>query len=661
MRAVAEPGRPATARPGSHARVARAPLASVLALQRSAGNAVTRRVLARSPRKPYQHQWENPALLETIYPAREVMLKKFVSIYRELELRDLTDPAARKQVIEQTRAAMQAEIDKLKALPEPSKQDQARIAELESVLKRGQASTDKAFEDAVSWERRNRADPLAGAALMTEVKRLFGSGSVPAWLQPMVLDYAGMRYKSAHNTYFSPVRLWFMLQRARGNWTKARETDTAAADEAYKKRVAEWEAKDPNPRKRGKAPAKPKAVKESAAERAALGMTPDEALAQIEKLHDAGEIPEWAWHKIVRLTELRTWYAEAGWEDDSKETPPPAADPALVKALKDWTGDEYIGGLSYGSTSWRSEIHRRNTLITTRMVCDQLSEATQRQRGVDLEGGISKNAQGYVDAAEAGAKPGAKKGITGAYFRRPEKLEDLRPGAALFWVENGEWAVKKPDGSNMVLAVADATYPMPVPPEYVAEWTTWRASDAGKAWAAADAAYKKDKRAWDQAKKTWDAKAAKAKTPDDKAKLPAAPVEPAKPTDTQPAYTERPVLPKDGEQVNGWTYAVKPGQPITRTKDGVTHWMTWKHQATVVRTMPDGRVFTFETVIEKVAGVEHHGAGFGVRSLGELQKPGIFVGYMPGEVDAPPAAPAAKPATLPIPDIIEDLIDLLDY
>jgi hypothetical protein len=653
MRAPAEPGR----LPPAHAPVRpRSTAARVLALQRSAGNSVTRRVLARSPRKPYQHQWENPALLETIYPSREVMLKKFVSVYRELELRDLTDPAARKQVIAETRAAMQAEINKLKALTEPTKQDQARIAELEAVLKRGQTAADQAFEDAVAWERRHRADPLAGAALMTEVKRLFGSGSVPAWLQPMLLDYAGMRYKSAHDTYYSPVRLWFVLQRARGAWTKARETETTAADEAYKKSVAEWEAKDPNPRKRGKAPAKPKPVKESTAERAALGMTADEAIAQLEKLHDAGEIPDWAWHKIIRLTELRTWYAESGWEDEAKEKPPPGADPVWVKTLKDWTGDEYIRGLSYGSTSWRSEIHRRNTLITTRMVCDQLSEATQRQRGVDLEGGISKNAQGYVDAAAAGAKPGAKKGIAGAYFRQPTGPADLRPGAALFWVEGSEWAVKKPDSSNMVLAVAGATYPMPVPPEYVAEWATWRKSDAGKAWAAAQEAYKKDKRAWERAKQAWDKQAAKAKTPEAKAALPAAPSEPAKPADTQPAYTERPLLPADGEQVNGWTYSVSPGQPITRAKDGVTHWMTWKHQATVLRALADGRIVTFETTIEKVGGVEHHGSGINVRYLNDLKQPGVFVGYMPGEVDAPPAA---APPALPVPDLIEDLFDFV--
>jgi hypothetical protein len=65
------PDRPARRRDGLPA--ARSPIASVLALQRTAGNAATGRLLARSPRKPYQHQWENPALQETIYPARELM------------------------------------------------------------------------------------------------------------------------------------------------------------------------------------------------------------------------------------------------------------------------------------------------------------------------------------------------------------------------------------------------------------------------------------------------------------------------------------------------------------------------------------------------------------------------------------------------------------
>jgi hypothetical protein len=668
----------------------RAPAARVLALQRAAGNAVTGRLLMRSPRKPYQHQWENPALLETIYPARDVMLRKFVRIYRELELRDLTDPKARQQVIDDTRKAMQAEIDTLKAdvekLQAPdAKPDktllqakQGRMKVLEATLKRGEASVAQAFEDAVQWERDHRADPLAGAALLAEVQRLFGTKAVPDWIKQMILDYAGMRYKSAHGSYSNPVRLLFIIERARGTWKTAREAETAAADEAYKKAVQDWEAKNADPRKRGKAPAKPKPVTQAAAERTAQKLSPSEAVAQLEKMHDAGQIPEWAWHQIVRLTELRTWYAEAGWEDTAKEKPPAGADPMWVKIMQEWSGEkqEALGEHGYGGTAWREEIRRRNVLLTTRMVCDQLSEVTQQQRGVQstvsealpgrrelLTGGISGNARAYVAAAEAGAKPGAKKGIAGAYIREPKALEDFRPGAALFFVEKTKWDVEKPDDSNMVRHIAGARYPMPPPPEYVKEWTDWSKTAEGKKWASETEAYKRAKPKYEYAQKQWDAQAAKVKALEDKAKtdaekakaaearakLPAAPVAPTAPADTQPEYKEGALLPKvggvtllpsGGQVVNDWTYTVTVGEPITRTKGGVTHWMTWQHQATVLRVMPDGRIITFETTVERVGGTEYHGSGFGTRYLADLARPGTFVAYMPAAVDAPLSTPA---------------------
>ena len=107
--------------------------AGVLALQRSIGNAATRRLLARSPRKPYQHQWENPDLVATIYPAREAMLRKFVTMYREIELADIKDPEERKAAA-------------------------ARLKE--------------------------GTDALKDDALMAEVKRLLATKGAPEWLGP---------------------------------------------------------------------------------------------------------------------------------------------------------------------------------------------------------------------------------------------------------------------------------------------------------------------------------------------------------------------------------------------------------------------------------------------------------------------------------------------
>lgn len=75
-----------------------------------------------------------------------------------------------------------------------------------------------------------------------------------------------------------------------------------------------------------------------------------------------------------------------------------------------------------------------------------------------------------------------------------------------------------------------------------------------------------------------------------------------------------------------------PGRPITRTKDGVTHWMRWLHHA----TMPDGRVFVLETTD---SGIPSAGSvsGFTVHSVAELVGDRrVLVGFMPGTADPPP-------------------------
>ena len=572
--------------------------AGVLALQRSIGNAATRRLLARSPRKPYQHQWENPDLVATIYPAREAMLRKFVTMYREIELADIKDPEERKAAA-------------------------ARLKE--------------------------GTDALKDDALMAEVKRLLATKGAPEWLGPLVLDYAGMRYKSAHGSYYSPVRLVYFYEQAKGTWASEAAKENAAQDAAHDAKVAEWEAADP--KKRGKKPAKPKAIKTSTAEKAAPGMAADAAVAKLEALHDAGQIPEWAWHKIVRLTELRIWYAGTDWEDTAAEKPTGTPQDAVwVKALADWTGDKAVGGLGYGITGWRREIQRRNALVTTRMVCNELSEATQRSRGISLQGGISKNARQYIGSA----------GTPGAYFKRPSSPDDFKPGAALFWIDDTRWEAKEPDDSNKVYGIPGVTeYPMPITPEYISAWTAWDKSDAGKAYKKSDAEYKKAQKAYDAKVVKDKAAAKKLKVEYDPATSGTAPV---KPVSDAPEYLEGKVLPRDGEVSNGWTYTVKAGQPITRSKDGVTHWMRWRHQATVLKAMPGNRIFTFETT-DALAGSAHLGvSGFAERSLGSLSKPGVFVGYLPNadEVAAARAAAADEetdPFASPV-DMIKWALDL---
>ena len=515
----------------------------MLALQRTIGNAATRRLLLRTPRKPHEHQWENPALVETIYPAREKMLRKFVSIYREIELGDLTDPAERGR----------------------------RREEMQDV------------------------DTLAGETLMAEVQRLFDTEGVPDWLEPLVLDYAGMRYDNAHGSYYSPVRLLHFV------------------------------------------------------EQAPVDMAPEDAIARLEAMHDAGEIPEWAWHKIVRLTELRTYYADAGWEDTTAEEPGDGPkDARWISALAKWTNkNAKVEGLSSGATSWRSEVRRRDMVLTTRMVCDQLSEVTQMQRGVVLKGGMSQNARQFVRAALGGS---GNKPVPGAVFKQSPAFEDLKPGAVLFWINDTKWATEKPDDANLVFAIPGVNdYPMPPPPDYVAEWKAWRNSDDGKTWRKAERAYKRERKAYEKKVKKAKKAAAKEGTTFDPASVGEAPVEPV---NTQPRYMEDELLPDDRES-NGFTYTVTLGQPISRTDGKVTHWLTWRHQATVLKAMSRSRIITWETTDTLPGEDKLSVSGFRERTAESLREPGVFLGYMPGTVD--PVEPDAGDAALPIPDVVEDL------
>lgn len=561
----------------------------------------------------YEHQWENPALLASIYPSRELALKLFVTMFREVELRDFTvDPKVRATVVEAARSAMAAEVAALKAAAD--KRSASRIKELEETLKRD-ATTVRAWDDAVRWEVAHRADPLAGEALTKEVQRLIAAGVAPDWLGPMVIDYAGMRYASGHGSYFSPVRLVYLIERSAGTWEQSRRQEGEAAKAEYERQNQGWVAGG----KKGRAPRDPGPVKWSAAETAALAQTPVEAVARLEQLYAKGEIPPWAWHKIVRLTELRTRYATAGWEKESEEKPP-KPDPRWSGILSLWTKDEALSPKfepAYGSTGWRLEIMRRNALITTRMVCNELSEAAQRHRGVKLPGGISGDARYFEQTA---TKPGA-------YFKRPKTVADLRPGATIFFVKRTNWMMiekgEEPDSSQRVVAVAGATYPMPPPPEAIDEWNAWGAA----------------KKAGEKKRADWQTRAKSAKTDKDKAAL--GPEPPAFAT-PEPHYKGPKEVPANGVAADGWTYTVVPGQAITRSKDGVTHWLGWQHQATVIRAWPDGRVFTWETTVDidprTKKQVSH--SGVNVRYLNALDAPGVFVGYDPGDEPVPKSEPA---------------------
>jgi hypothetical protein len=549
---------------------------AVLRLQRRIGNAAVVRMLARDDKTKTQpaaptKQWQNPQLVTDIYPGREEMLRKFVAMYREIEAQAMTDETAR-------RTAM---------------------AGVKTV------------------------DALTGDTLMAEIERLFNAGVAPAWLKDMVIDYSGMRYKSAHGSYFNPRSLVLLIKRESGEIAQSKADQEAAEKEAYDKAVQAWETAGKKPKDK---PAKPKPVKVTKLEADWKAKSMEQAEDFLAAEHAAKRVPEWAWHKIVRVTNLKTRLVTGpGWEDETQEKPDPN-DKIWVKIMKEWTAD---------STAWRGEIQRRDELVTSRMVCNELSEAAQRKRGVLLSGGISKNAEQFRK--------------NGKFFKHPAGKDDFIPGGGIFWIHTDSWETTEPDDSNKVRYIDGETFPMPIPPEYIASWKEWAASKEGKQQLADKKKYQAAHAAWEQATAV-KKKYPKAKDPGEEPKAPTASTEPQKFwTDLLPA--------KSGLHTDGWTYTLKPGEPITREKeiDGkvVKHWMRWLHQATVLRAMPDGRVFILETT-NTTTSPDHAGvSGFNVRTVASLSKPSVFVGYIPtkDEAAAQPKAGSgpAEPNFTPAP------------
>jgi hypothetical protein len=449
------------------------------------------------------------------------------------------------------------------------------------------------------WEARL----LAGGNVWKEVQRHFAGGRVPEWFKPMVQHYTGMRYLSAHGHYHSPRRLLYVLA--------FQEAEAAADPKVVKQKKVKVD------------PAKVAELK---------GLSDEAVLQRLRDLRSQAKIPDAAWRTIVDASELRL-DAEGPATETGDEKSKLEGD--WAKNIKRWKDGDFSDPLTgeAGSRAWLTEMQRSGSMVMLGVVCNQLAEAAARQRGIKLTSGISQNVGDFQAAAAkgAGATPELKDGKAAVqpYYRHAASDDDFRPGANLFFID-GDWVDADPGNHAIVRYVAGHDYPVAPTPEYIKEW---------KAWKAGDEAYKK-------AKGAWDAKAKKAKTDAEKAKLPE---EPEAYTVAEPTYGGRDKLPNDGETVEGWTYQVKPGAAITRTHpDGRQQWMKWSHQATVIKRV-GARVFTFETVKDSTWG---QGSGMGERTTASLKKLSVFVAWMPGnepQYEAPSTAPGPAAATSPAP------------
>lgn len=127
-------------------------------------------------------QWQNPVLGEKFFPERANGLRSFLIGVKELELRGYLGKStaiAKKEV----EAALNAYLAELNTLDE--KQLMEKVNEVF-----------EQYED---------------------------TGAFPLWLQGAVIRYSGMKYQSAHGSYYSPQKLLSII--------KTHELDTADKDE----------------------------------------------------------------------------------------------------------------------------------------------------------------------------------------------------------------------------------------------------------------------------------------------------------------------------------------------------------------------------------------------------------------------------------------------
>jgi hypothetical protein len=134
-------------------------------------------------------QWENKVLLDTSFPKRADGLRSFLMLVKELELRGLLGPGP----------------------AVPNKEIQKSI---EGHLTKLLALDDK--------------------ALLEEVKKLFtqysDTGAFPEWMQKVVVEYSGMKYKSAHGSFFSPQHLLTIIKTHQLNKADKDEKDAMMAE-----------------------------------------------------------------------------------------------------------------------------------------------------------------------------------------------------------------------------------------------------------------------------------------------------------------------------------------------------------------------------------------------------------------------------------------------
>ena len=155
-------------------------------------------------------------------------------------------------------------------------------------------------------------------------------------------------------------------------------------------------------------------------------LSPGQVRGVLELMRAEGKIPEVVWLELMEFTESRVDIEGKDWEEKGRLKNAKGKTPAEEELIQEWILVLRGSKFYRNRTGWR-EAHRKklSPSIVTGLMCDQLGSHMQHLRGHSRGGGLRNNAKFYKNQENAGT--------SGAYFKIPSSVSDLKSGASLFW------------------------------------------------------------------------------------------------------------------------------------------------------------------------------------------------------------------------------------
>ncbi|HET9909734.1 MAG TPA: hypothetical protein VFQ23_24010 [Anaerolineales bacterium] len=250
-------------------------------------------------------------------------------------------------------------------------------------------------------KERARLEGLTSDELLNEVFQRFWKEPerFPLWLQYMVIHFSGMRYASAHDSWYDPrallLDLWTMdIQEGLKN-----NDDDPSNDTDYK-----------------------------------IESLTDEQVLEKLKTYKS-QLPKWMWKEIVEVTDLRLtevtnpdedWETLSSDEQKERNSARDKKTGQYLKIMEKWKKNKMTG--------WRKEHDRANRLVVTRAVCNEVAEHIQHLRGHEGAAGLAEKPNWYMGEESKYYESKERKPGSRPYFVKAKGRNDFEVGASILWL-----------------------------------------------------------------------------------------------------------------------------------------------------------------------------------------------------------------------------------